>query len=53
MSLDARGACSPCTQTQGLPACRYPSIILAGLLYLGGWDAAEAQERLEELNIKR
>lgn len=33
--------------------CRFPSIIMPGLLYLGGWDAAESLERLQELNIKR
>ena len=34
-------------------ACRYPSIILPGLLYLGDWDAAQDLLRLDELNIRR
>lgn len=32
---------------------RFPAAIVPGLLYLGGWDSAEAHERLQELNIKR
>ena len=27
--------------------------MLPGLLYLGGWDAAEDLQRLDELNIRR
>ena len=35
-------------------ACRrFPAAIVPGLLYLGGWDAAEDSERLQELNVRR
>ncbi|KAK9809657.1 hypothetical protein WJX73_001361 [Symbiochloris irregularis] len=32
---------------------RFPAAIVPGLLYLGGWDAAEDGERQQELNIRR
>lgn len=32
---------------------RYPSQIVAGLLYLGDWANAEDVERLDELKVKR
>jgi hypothetical protein len=33
--------------------CRYPSVILPGLLYLGDWGHAEHEERLKEIGIRR
>ena len=43
-----------CTaSTKANCAKRYPSEILAGLLYLGDWANAEATDRYGDLNIRR
>ncbi len=43
-----------CTaSTKANCAKRYPSEILAGLLYLGDWANAEATDRFGDLNIRR
>ena len=43
-----------CTaSTKANCAKRYPSEILAGLLYLGDWANAEATDRFADLNIRR
>jgi hypothetical protein len=41
------------TAAAAAAACRYPSVILPGLLYLGDWGHAEHEERLKEIGIRR
>lgn len=53
VSASRRAVCGDVAHAPCVHACRYPSLMLPGFLYLGDWGHACDEARLRDIGVRR